>query len=114
MKKTFSIITTVLLVVFLISALFTMVGCTPSTGDAAKNETENQKLPVTAFNKAFAVEASGGAVVNPHKGFVQYAWTDDYLSNEWWDLALASGKNQSWNYCSVVYTGCGWNKNSKR
>ena len=43
MKKTFSIITTVLLVVFLISALFTIVGCAPATGDAAKNETENQK-----------------------------------------------------------------------
>lgn len=113
MKKTFGIITTVMLMVFLIFALFTIVGCTPSTGDASKNETENQKLPVTAFNKAFSVAPSGGAVVNPHKGFVQYAWTDDYLSNEWWNLSLASGKNQSWNYCSVVYTGCGWNKIQK-
>ena len=67
-----------------------------------------KKVPVGAFNKSFAVEASGVAVVNPHKGFVQYVWGDDYLSNEYWDASLASGKNESWNYCSVVYTGCGW------
>ena len=51
MKKTFSIITTVLLVVFLISALVTIVGCMPSTGDAAKNETENQKKDETQNDK---------------------------------------------------------------
>ena len=67
-----------------------------------------KKVPVSAFYKSFAVEASGVAVVNPHKGFVQYVWGDDYLSNEYWDASLASGKNESWNYCSVVYTGCGW------
>lgn len=72
-----------------------------------------KKVALASFNKTFTVEPSGVAVVNPHKGFVQYAWSDDYLSNEWWDLSLASGKNQSWNYCSVVYTGCGWNKIQK-
>ena len=50
MKKTFSIITTVLLVVFLISALFTIVGCTPGADDVTK------KVPLAAFNKSFNVE----------------------------------------------------------
>jgi len=67
-----------------------------------------KKVPVAAFNKSFSLAPYGDAVVNPHKGFVQYVWGDDYLSNEYWDASLASGKNESWNYCSVVYTGCGW------
>ena len=59
MKKTFSIITTVLLVVFLISAHFTIVGCTPDADDVTK------KVPLAAFNKSFNVEPYGDAVVNP-------------------------------------------------
>ncbi len=96
MKKTLNVITTVLLAVFLFTS-----------------SSENSKVPVAVFNKVFTVTPSGDAVVNPHKGFVQYIWSDDYLSNKWWDASLASGKNESWNYCSVVYTGTGWNNIQK-
>ena len=61
------------------------------------------------FEKKFDLAASGDVIVNPHKGFVQYAWSPQYLSNIYWDATLASGKNPAWDYCSVVYTGTGWN-----
>jgi hypothetical protein len=64
-------------------------------------------------DKNFIVQVSGEAVVNPHKGFVQYVNGNNYIDNIWWELALTSGQNESWNYCSVVYTGCGWNKIQK-
>ncbi len=60
------------------------------------------------FNKSFTLAPSGDVIVNPHKGFVMYAWSPDYLENKNWASALASGKNPAWDYCSVVYTGCPW------
>lgn len=63
---------------------------------------------LSSKNYSFTLSPSGGPVVNPHKGFVQYAWSSDYINNIYWDAALASGKNEAWDYCSVVYTGAGW------
>ena len=60
------------------------------------------------FSNTFDFEASNNVIVNPHKGFVMYAWSPDYLENKYWASALASGKNPAWDYCSVVYTGCPW------
>ena len=60
------------------------------------------------FSNTFDFEASNDVIVNPHKGFVMYAWSSDYLENKYWASALASGKNPAWDYCSVVYTGCPW------
>ena len=61
-----------------------------------------------AMNKSFSLASAGVPVVNPHKGFVQYAWSSEYIDNIYWDVTLASGKNKAWDYCSVVYTGAGW------
>ena len=58
--------------------------------------------------KSFYVAPSGDVIINPHKGFVMYAWSPQYLENKYWDATLASGKNPAWDYCSVVYTGCPW------
>ena len=63
---------------------------------------------LSSKNYSFTLSPSGGPVVNPHKGFVQYAWSSDYIDNIYWDATLASGKNEAWDYCSVVYTGAGW------
>lgn len=63
---------------------------------------------LSSKNYNFSLSPSGQPVVNPHKGFVQYAWSSDYINNIYWDAALASGKNEAWDYCSVVYTGAGW------
>lgn len=61
-----------------------------------------------AMNKSFALAPAGVPVVNPHKGFVQYAWSSDSINNIYGETSLASGKNKAWDYCSVVYTGAGW------
>lgn len=63
---------------------------------------------LSSKNYSFTLSPSGEPVVNPHKGFVQYAWSSDYINNIYWDATLASGKNEAWDYCSVVYTGAGW------
>ena len=65
------------------------------------------------FKKDFELAPSGGPVVNPHKGFVQYAWSSQYMDNKYWEITLASGKNEAWDYCTVVYTGCGWDSIQK-
>ncbi len=67
----------------------------------------------SAFSKDFDLAPSGDVIINPHKGFVMYAWSPQYLDNVYWDASLASGKNPAWDYCSVVYTGCGWNSVQK-
>lgn len=63
----------------------------------------------SAFSREFELAPSDDVVINPHKGFVMYAWSPQYLDNVYWDATLASGKNPAWDYCSVVYTGTGWN-----
>ena len=68
-------------------------------------------LPPT--KKDFELAPSGEPVVNPHKGFVQYVWNYNFISDKYWDATLASGKNESWDYCTVVYTGCGWDRIQK-
>ena len=68
-------------------------------------------LPPT--KKDFEFAPSGVPVVNPHKGFVQYAWSSQYMNNKNWDITLASGQNEAWDYCTVVYTGCGWDSIQK-
>ena len=35
------------------------------------------------------------------------------MDNKYWDVTLASGKNEAWDYCTVVYTGCGWDSIQK-
>lgn len=67
----------------------------------------------SAFSKDFELAPSGDVIINPHKGFVMYAWSPDYLENIYGTISLASGKNPAWDYCSVVYTGCGWNSVQK-
>ena len=62
----------------------------------------------SGFKKTFDFEPSDNVILNPHKGFVMYAWSPQYLENKYWDVTLASGKNPAWDYCSVVYTGCPW------
>lgn len=68
---------------------------------------------LSPFKNDFELAPSGEPVVNPHKGFVQYAWSSQYMNNKYWDVTLASGKNEAWDYCTVVYTGCGWNSIQK-
>ena len=65
------------------------------------------------IKKDFSMAPSDAPVINPHKGFVQYAWSNGFINNQYWDAALASGKNEAWDYCTVVYTGCGWSKIQK-
>ena len=67
----------------------------------------------SALSREFELAPSGDVIINPHKGFVMYAWSPQYLDNVYWDVSLASGKNPAWDYCSVVYTGCGWNSVQK-
>ncbi|MCR4733816.1 MAG: chitobiase/beta-hexosaminidase C-terminal domain-containing protein [Treponema sp.] len=67
----------------------------------------------TPFTKSFTLSSSGGPVVNPHKGYVQYAWGPDAIDNIYSDKSLVSGKNPAWDYCSVVYTGRAWNSIQK-
>ena len=107
MKKTLDIIVSILLSVFLTVECITVIACTQ--GASVEKTPQENKKTVVPFTKNCLVEPSGNAVVNPHKGFVQYAWSSDYLENKYWDITLASGKNEAWDYCSVVYTGCGWN-----
>jgi hypothetical protein len=68
---------------------------------------------LSPLKKDFELAPSGKPVVNPHKGFVQYAWSSQYMNNKYWDVTLASGKNEAWDYCTVVYTGCGWDSIQK-
>lgn len=68
---------------------------------------------LSPIKKDFSVSSSGSPIVNPHKGFVQYAWSSNFLSSVYWEAALAYGTNEAWDYCTVVYTGCGWNKIQK-
>ena len=68
---------------------------------------------LSPFKNDFKLAPSGKPVVNPHKGFVQYAWSSQYMNNKYWDVTLASGKNEAWDYCTVVYTGCGWDSIQK-
>lgn len=68
---------------------------------------------LSPFKNDFELAPSGTPVVNPHKGFVQYAWSSQYMDNKYWDVTLASGKNEAWDYCTVVYTGCGWDSIQK-
>ena len=46
------------------------------------------------INNSFSLAPSGQPIVNPHKGFVQYAWSSQYFTNKYWDATLASGKNK--------------------
>ena len=68
---------------------------------------------LSPFKNDFELAPSRTPVVNPHKGFVQYAWSSQYMDNKYWDVTLASGKNEAWDYCTVVYTGCGWDSIQK-
>ncbi|MCR4736026.1 MAG: DUF4832 domain-containing protein [Treponema sp.] len=117
MKKKFNLIISILISIFVIAGSITIAGCareTPSETEETEETEENpygQKL--SSFTKNLTLEASGNAVVNPHKGFVQYIYGAQYLDNEYWDITLASGKNEAWDYCSVVYTTCGWNSIQK-
>ncbi|MCR4578975.1 MAG: DUF4832 domain-containing protein, partial [Treponema sp.] len=76
-------------------------------------EADPLTFSLKAFSKDFKLSPSGQAVVNPHKGYVQYIWGKEYLDTPDWNISLASGKNPAWDLCSVVYTGMGWSKIQK-
>ena len=62
-----NILKSLLIPSFLISAFFTISAYKPDTEEKTGTGLE-------AFSKSFSLAPSGAAVVNPHKGFVQYAW----------------------------------------
>nr|MCR5188278.1 hypothetical protein [Treponema sp.] len=80
---------------------------------SSAQEADPLTFSLKAFSKDFKLSPSGQAVVNPHRGYVQYVWGKNYLDNPDWNISLASGKNPAWDLCSVVYTGMGWSKIQK-